>query len=91
MSHEGGNKNFSNVFSLWDWLFGSYYLPPGRMPDVFGLDEGYMPESYVAQLAAPFRNRPLLPANPATQDAPTTADAPKTSTSSSASALRNAS
>jgi hypothetical protein len=57
--------NFSNVFSLWDWMFGSYYLPNDRMPEVFGLDDGYMPEGYLQQLAAPFRRQPLLPANPA--------------------------
>lgn len=91
MSHEGGNKNFSNVFSLWDLLFGSYYLPEGRMPEVFGLDEGYMPERYIAQLAAPFRRQPLLPADPAKIEASaTTVDAPKTQTAS-ASALRSAS
>jgi sterol desaturase/sphingolipid hydroxylase (fatty acid hydroxylase superfamily) len=57
MSHEGGNKNFSNVFSLWDRLFGSYYLPDDRMPEVFGLDDEVMPESYWAQLVAPFRKK----------------------------------
>jgi sterol desaturase/sphingolipid hydroxylase (fatty acid hydroxylase superfamily) len=65
MSYEGGNMNFSNVFSLWDWMFGSYYLPKDRMPEVFGLDDGYMPEGYLQQLAAPFRRQPLLPTNPA--------------------------
>jgi sterol desaturase/sphingolipid hydroxylase (fatty acid hydroxylase superfamily) len=57
MSHEGGNKNFSNVFSLWDLLFGSYYLPENRVPEVFGLDDEVMPENYWAQLAAPFKSK----------------------------------
>ena len=57
MSHEGGDKNFSNVFSLWDYIFGTYYLPEGRMPEVFGLDDEKMPEHYWHQLLAPFRTR----------------------------------
>lgn len=58
MSHEGGNKNFANVFALWDLLFGSYYLPDDRMPQVFGLDDEVMPEQFLQQLAAPFRKKP---------------------------------
>jgi sterol desaturase/sphingolipid hydroxylase (fatty acid hydroxylase superfamily) len=53
-SHEGGDKNFANVFSLWDWLFGSYYMPPDAKPEVFGLDEDTVPESYLGQLLHPF-------------------------------------
>lgn len=59
-SNEGGNKNFSNIFALWDVLFGSYYLPAERRPEVFGLDDGRMPENFWVQLAAPFRSQPLL-------------------------------
>jgi len=53
-SHEGGNSNFANVFSLWDRIFGSYYMPQGRSPEVFGLDEDEVPEGYVGQLLYPF-------------------------------------
>jgi sterol desaturase/sphingolipid hydroxylase (fatty acid hydroxylase superfamily) len=56
MSSEGGNKNFSNVFALWDWMFGTYYFPEGRKPEVFGLDDGALPENYLQQLASPFRS-----------------------------------
>ena len=55
LQHEGGNKNFANVFSFWDRLFGTFYLPEGRVATVFGLDGESMPENYVAQLAYPFR------------------------------------
>jgi sterol desaturase/sphingolipid hydroxylase (fatty acid hydroxylase superfamily) len=54
-SHEGGNKNFANVFSLWDRLFGTYYLPADRMPERFGLDVDDVPESYLGQLLYPWR------------------------------------
>lgn len=65
MSHEGGNKNFSNVFALWDLLFGSYYLPENKLPQVFGLDDEVLPENYLAQLASPFRKKDAAPQQPA--------------------------
>lgn len=54
-SHEGGNKNFANVFSLWDRLFGTYYLPPDRLPETFGLDVDDVPERYLGQLLYPWK------------------------------------
>jgi len=54
-SSEGGNMNFANVFALWDRLFGTYYLPEGREPERFGLDDGGPRESYLAHLVYPFR------------------------------------
>jgi sterol desaturase/sphingolipid hydroxylase (fatty acid hydroxylase superfamily) len=58
-SDEGGNKNFANVFSLWDRLFGTYYLPAGRSPEKYGLDVDDVPETYLGQLLYPWR-RPLV-------------------------------
>jgi len=52
-SHEGGNQNFANIFALWDHLFGTYYLPSDRTPEVFGLDHDEMPENYLGQLLYP--------------------------------------
>lgn len=57
-SDEGGNSNFANVLSLWDRIFGSFYMPKDSRPQVFGLDVDDMPESYVAQLLHPFGIRP---------------------------------
>jgi sterol desaturase/sphingolipid hydroxylase (fatty acid hydroxylase superfamily) len=54
-SNEGGNKNFANVFAFWDRLFGTYYLPADRMPEVYGLDVDDVPQGYLAQLVYPFR------------------------------------
>ena len=88
-SHEGGNKNFANLFSLWDLVFGSYYLPEGRTPEVFGLDGGRMPENFWTQLAAPFRNQPLLRDDPARDDA--VAPREPARTSSAPAPLRSAS
>lgn len=59
-SHEGGNKNFANVFSIWDRLFGTYYLPEGRSPETFGLDVDDVPESYMGQLLYPWTTSPNI-------------------------------
>jgi len=32
-------KNFAIVFSLWDWLFGTAYLPPLGQPQRLGFDQ----------------------------------------------------
>jgi len=53
-SQEGGDSNFANVLSLWDRVFGSYYLPKDKAPQVFGLDVDDMPDGYVGQLLYPF-------------------------------------
>jgi len=65
-SHEGGNRNFANVFSFWDRLFGTHYLPEGRVAETFGLDHQDVPENYLGQLAYPFRRgaRAASPADP---------------------------
>ena len=55
MSHEGGNKNFANLFSFWDRVFGTYYLPEDRVAQKFGLDNERIPENYLAQLMYPFK------------------------------------
>jgi sterol desaturase/sphingolipid hydroxylase (fatty acid hydroxylase superfamily) len=56
-SNEGGNKNFSGVFAFWDFMFGTHYMPKGRVPEVFGLDNEEMPEDFMTQLMYPFRKR----------------------------------
>lgn len=56
LQHEGGDKNFGNVFSIWDRMFGTYYLPAGRRPTAFGLDDGAVPGNWFGQLAYPFRS-----------------------------------
>ena len=52
---QGGNSNFAGLFSFWDRLFGSYYLPEDRLPERFGTDTDDMPESFRQQLFYPWR------------------------------------
>jgi sterol desaturase/sphingolipid hydroxylase (fatty acid hydroxylase superfamily) len=59
--HHGGegaarNRNFSN-FPFVDACFGSAYVPNGRWPVAYGIDDP-MPTGYLGQLASPFR-RPV--------------------------------
>lgn len=57
-SDQGGNSNFANVLSLWDRIFGSYYMPEHSRPEVFGLDHDDVPENYLGQFLHPFGIRP---------------------------------
>ncbi len=50
---EAWDKNFAGLLPVWDILFGTYYMPPGRYPENFGICEP-MPESYLGQLWEPF-------------------------------------
>ena len=53
---EGGESNFAPTFALWDWLFGTFYMPEGRYPETFGVDDPTFPtEGYLAQLIHPFK------------------------------------
>ena len=40
--------NYSTKFAIWDWLFGTAYLPGNRKPDEFGLPYDY-PRDYFLQ------------------------------------------
>ena len=50
---EAWDKNFANLFPVWDILFGTYYMPLGRYPDNFGINEP-MPDEWIGQLFEPF-------------------------------------
>jgi sterol desaturase/sphingolipid hydroxylase (fatty acid hydroxylase superfamily) len=52
---DGGNSNFAGTFPLWDLLFGTFRMPEGRLPEVYGKDEEAIPSEIVGQLAYPFR------------------------------------
>jgi sterol desaturase/sphingolipid hydroxylase (fatty acid hydroxylase superfamily) len=46
------DTNFGNNLIVWDRVFGTYALPPGR-PAKVGLDEGRLRENFVAHLLSP--------------------------------------
>jgi sterol desaturase/sphingolipid hydroxylase (fatty acid hydroxylase superfamily) len=52
---EGGDSNFAPTFAFWDWAFGTFYMPEGKLPQTFGCDDPLFPEGYFRQLLYPFR------------------------------------
>lgn len=53
------NTNFGQTISVWDWVFGTRYLPSDRAPprDIGIADLPAFPSGWWAQIAAPFRWR----------------------------------
>jgi len=47
------DKNFAGLFSFWDRIFGTYYMPKDRLPQNFGIPEPF-PTDFVGQLVRPF-------------------------------------
>jgi sterol desaturase/sphingolipid hydroxylase (fatty acid hydroxylase superfamily) len=52
---DGGSSNFAPTLSIWDWMFGTFHMPEGRLPETFGQDDHHLPEGYFNQLLYPFR------------------------------------
>lgn len=55
---EGGQKNFAPTFAFWDVLFGTFYMPEGRMPERYGVDDPEFPRGFFGQLVYPFKTSP---------------------------------
>jgi sterol desaturase/sphingolipid hydroxylase (fatty acid hydroxylase superfamily) len=49
------NKNFSTKLAIWDWMFGTAYLPRHRKPERYGIGGEEYPESYFQQTVYAFR------------------------------------
>jgi sterol desaturase/sphingolipid hydroxylase (fatty acid hydroxylase superfamily) len=52
---EGLDKNFAGLLPFIDVLFGTYYMPKGRLPERFGLKNERVPAGLIGQLIYPFR------------------------------------
>lgn len=62
---EAWDKNFGGLLPVWDILFKTYYMPPGRYPENFGICEP-MSNNYLGQFWQPFvafakRNKKIDP------------------------------
>jgi sterol desaturase/sphingolipid hydroxylase (fatty acid hydroxylase superfamily) len=55
MQGQGLDKNFSPTFSFLDLIFGTFYMPPGKIPEEFGNGDPAFPEGFYGQLLYPFR------------------------------------
>jgi len=67
---EAWDKNFAGLLPLWDILFGTYYMPRGRFPENFGINEP-MPDGWAGQFFDPFVRlfKPRKKVDPAPIDA----------------------
>ena len=54
---EAINKNFAGLFPVLDLMFGTFYMPEGRTAQTFGVHDDSVPESFLGQIAHPFRRR----------------------------------
>jgi len=55
---EGLDRNFAGLLPVYDWLFGTLYMPRGVQPSRFGVIGTTVPDGMAAQLLAPFRKTP---------------------------------
>jgi len=53
----GYGTNFSTKLAIWDWIFGTAYLPAHK-PDGYGVDDPSYPEGYLRQQIYAFRRTP---------------------------------
>lgn len=58
LPEEGGDSNFAPTFPFWDYLFGTFYMPEGKLPQVFGTDDPELEDGYLTHLVYPFK--PLI-------------------------------
>ena len=57
---EGRDKNFAPTFPILDVIFGTFYMPKGRVPTQYGVDDP-VPDDFFGQLLHPFRSPPKSP------------------------------
>ena len=46
-------KNFASTLSIFDWMFGTFHMPEGKLPSNYGLIEDNMPQTFGAQVVYP--------------------------------------
>lgn len=54
---EGLDKNFASTFPFLDLMFGSFHMPPGKLPEHFGNGDADFPDDFWGQLLHPFRKQ----------------------------------
>jgi len=53
---EARNKNYAPFLPMFDRLFGTYFQPQDRRPQLYGIDEP-MPDAFIGQMVQPLRRR----------------------------------
>lgn len=54
---EGMDKNFAPTFPLLDIMFGTFYMPDGKLPHSYGVNGSDIPNGFLRQLIWPFTKR----------------------------------
>ena len=52
---KGRNRNFATKLAIWDWMFGTAYLPENEKAEVYGL-KTFFPDHYFKQFVYAFRS-----------------------------------
>ncbi len=55
---EGGMKNFAATFPLLDVVFGTFYMPKGKLPERYGISDPDFPSNFMGQMLYPFKHTP---------------------------------
>jgi sterol desaturase/sphingolipid hydroxylase (fatty acid hydroxylase superfamily) len=53
---QGGNTNFGGLLSIWDVLFGTFYMPAHALPATYGIGDAKFPKGFIGQTIHPFRD-----------------------------------
>lgn len=52
---EGGEMNYAPTFPIIDVIFGTFYMPEGKYPSNFGVDDPEFPKGFEQQMLYPFK------------------------------------
>ena len=61
----GLDKNFASTFPILDLVFGTFYMPAGKLPEQFGIHDPDFPEDFLGQLIYPLQTAKQPQAQPA--------------------------
>lgn len=56
-TEEACETNYAPSFALWDVLFGTFFMPEGRLPELYGVGNADFPQEFLGQLAYPFQHQ----------------------------------
>jgi sterol desaturase/sphingolipid hydroxylase (fatty acid hydroxylase superfamily) len=59
-----GHLNYGTKLAIWDWLFGTAYLPHGLKPQAYGMFGYDVPRGFWAQFWFAYRRSTVLPRSP---------------------------
>jgi len=87
-SDAGGEKNFAPTFPVIDLVFGTFYMPEGKLPEAYGVDDKDVPEDFADQMLYPFKRPRPAAATVETPPAPRVDAPPPVSTAADERAWR---